>query len=548
MANPVKRSKRAKPNLSALIRQGAQIAATYDTKQEVPLYRGIPTLEALGPILSKEEVISRLASTPVYDEQERLLKPEALLHVVQAALLNWFRPLAMHIDLQQRLDRVIRGSLPYRNPLTVGYHRKCFEHIDQFHDYIKRPASAPYQRTTALGFHFTAPSGAGKTTSIERILMELYPQRILHTEYNGKPFHFDQLVWLHLDCPGNGSLRSLLIQFLQAVDAIIGKTKLTSGDEVGYYELYGGDRATVDSLIAAVATVAANHCLSVLVIDEIQHLLHADGDGANKVLNYLVTLVNTIGLPVILVGTPRARHVLSKQAKQIRRGTGQGELEWHRLDRASLSYSLMTEGMWTYQYTLKPVALTDRIKDVLFEETQGIPDYIIKAYMMAQWRSITTGKPLSVAMIRSVAKDGFASARPILRALRHNNFAGLKNLDDVRPPNLDPILQAAEQAMNEELATAAGLKAMQAGKDADKETSATTAAEPTPPQECQTPQQHTADPAAATQATADRDPPSNPPTLRELHQQAEASGTDFYDLLRKNNVVNRPMESGPSPM
>lgn len=548
MDKTAKRSRRAKPNFSALIRQGAQIAASYDAKQEVPLYQGSPILEALGPILSKEEVISRLASTPSYDEQERSLRPEVLLHMVQGALLDWFRPLAMHIDLQQRLDRVIRGSLPYRNPLTVGYHRKCFEHIDQFHDYVRRPASAPYQRTTALGFHFTAPSGVGKTTSIERILMELYPQRIIHTEYNGKPFHFDQLVWLHLDCPGDGSLRSLLIQFLRAVDTIIGKTKLTSGEEVGYYELYGGDRATVDSLIAAVATVAANHCLSVLIIDEIQHLLHADGDGADKVLNYLVTLVNTIGLPVILVGTPRARRVFSTQAKQIRRGTGQGELEWHRLNRASLSYSLMTEGMWTYQYTLKPIALTDRMKDVLFDETQGIPDYMIKAYMMAQWRSITTGKPLSVAMLRSVAKDGFATARPILRALRHNNLAGLKNLEDVLPPDLDLILQAAEQAVNEELAAAAVLKNMQANKHADKETCSTAATETTPPQECQTPQQDTVHPAAATEATAHRDLPSEQPTLRELHQQAEASGTDFYDLLMKNNVVNRPMESGPSPM
>lgn len=535
-----------KPKFNAVIRNGDQVEATYE-EQEVPIYQGIPTLEALGPILSKAEVISRLASSPPYSETERQLRPEVLLHVVQASLLNWFRPLALHIDLQQRLDRVIRGSLPYRNPIAPGYHRKCLDQADRLPAYLKRPASAPYQRTTALGFHFTAPSGMGKTTAVEHILMELYPQRIVHTEYKGKPFPFDQLVWLHLDCPGDGSLKQLLIQFLQAVDAIIGKTKVPSGEEIGYYELYGASRATVDSLISAVAAVAANHCLSVLIIDEIQHLLHADGDGADKVLNYLVTLVNTIGLPVILVGTPRAKHILSKHAKQIRRGTGQGELEWQRLERESRSYSLMSEGMWPYQYTAKPIPLTEGLKDVLFEETQGITDYMIKAYMMAQWRSITTGKPLTIAMLRSVAKDGFVSARPILRALRLKNFSGLKNLDDVHPPDLDPMLQAAQQALNEALAASA-IKTDLARNNEDVSACASTAADTAPPQECQTPQQRTTHPASATEATTHRDLPSDPPTLRDLHQQAEASGTDFYDLLRKNNVVNRPMESGPSAM
>lgn len=515
----------------AVVRRGRQVNAIYDTDQEVPFYRGIPTAEALGPILTKEEVVRRLAAAPPYMEEDRRIKPEARLHCVQAAMLNWFQPLAIHIDLQQKLDRVIRGSLPYRNPLIPGYYQEVSQQVDRVADVGTHPLPVPYQRTTALGFHFTAPSGSGKTTTLERLLIELYPQRIMHTSYKGKPFCFDQLVWLHLDCPGNGSLRRLLVQFLQVVDSILGKTRIRDDQHVGYYELYGGDRATVDSLIPAVATVAANHCLSVLIIDEIQHLLHADGDGADQVLNYLVTLVNTIGVPVILVGTPRAKHVLSRQAKQIRRGTGQGELEWHRLDRDSASYNLMTESMWQFQYTDVRVPLTEQLKDVLFDETQGIPDYMIKAYMMAQWRSITTRKPISNAMIRSVAKDGFSSARPLLRTLRLKQFESLKNLDDLHQPDLDPILKACEEALRESPADKA--TAVQESKTDDiPKSSQTTNLEEPSGQEYSSPKTL---PMDDTQSTNPVD--LNIPTLKEIHARAQESGKDFYEAMREADLA-----------
>ena len=523
--------------LPALVRRGRQEEANYDTDQEVSFYRGIPTAEALGPILAKTEVVARLAAEPPYTEQDRLARPEARLHCVQAAMLNWFQPLANHIDLQQRLDRVIRGSLPYRNPLIPGYYREVSQQVDRLADLTRRPSQAPYQRTTALGFHFTAPSGSGKTTSLERLLIELYAQRIIHSSYKGKPFRFDQLVWLHLDCPGDGSLRQLLIQFLHAVDSIIGKTRVRDDEYIGYYDLYGGTRATVDSLISAVATVAANHCLSVLIIDEIQHLLHADGDGADRVLNYLVTLVNTIGVPVILVGTPRANHVLSRQGKQIRRGTGQGELEWCRLDRDSNSYTLMTESMWQYQYTDEHICLNEQLKDVLFEETQGIPDYMIKAYMMAQWRSITTGKRISGGMIRSVVKDGFSSARPLLRALRLKQFDSLKNLDDLHPPDLNPVLQACEEALRQ--SQAEKVAPVQESKTDDNPKSPQTGQMP------QTPGEHSSSPdGPSPDNTASHYPIDlNIPTLKQLQAKAQESGQDLYEAMHAEGLVYRQIDA-----
>ena len=40
----------------------------------------------------------------------------------------------------------------------------------------------------------------------------------------------------------------------------------------------------------------SRYLVGILVIDEIQHLSEAKGGGSDKMLNFFVTLVNTIGL------------------------------------------------------------------------------------------------------------------------------------------------------------------------------------------------------------------------------------------------------------
>ena len=74
--------------------------------------------------------------------------------------------------------------------------------------------------------------------------------------------------------------------------------------------------------------VARHTGLGMLVIDEIQHLKQAKSGGSEKMLNFFVTLVNTIGVPVVLIGTTKAMSVLQSEFSQARRGSGQGDMVW----------------------------------------------------------------------------------------------------------------------------------------------------------------------------------------------------------------------------
>jgi hypothetical protein len=64
--------------------------------------------------------------------------------------------------------------------------------------------------------------------------------------------------------------------------------------------------------------------------------------------------------------------------------------------------------------------------------TQGITDFAVKVYMLAQIRAIVTGmERVTRAAIRSVATDSLRLAAPVLRALRKGDSIALQTVEDV---------------------------------------------------------------------------------------------------------------------
>jgi hypothetical protein len=149
------------------------------------------------------------------------------------------------------------------------------------------------------------------------------PQVITHVSYKGRDFIMKHLVWLKLDCPRKGSLRELCVTFFDAVDEILGTQ---------YKKRYAGSsHRTLESLIAGIARVAANHCLGIIVIDEIQDLSEARSGGDITMVNFFVHLENAIGIPFALIGTQNANPLLSSQFRQLRRVSEQGYIIWERM-------------------------------------------------------------------------------------------------------------------------------------------------------------------------------------------------------------------------
>lgn len=93
---------------SSSVFRGATRDATYQ-QQAVARYSGNPVIEALPQILSPQDAAQLLAYYPEIGPGEREQPPEIRMHLIMDAL-HFFEPLPVHIDLEQRISRVIRDG------------------------------------------------------------------------------------------------------------------------------------------------------------------------------------------------------------------------------------------------------------------------------------------------------------------------------------------------------------------------------------------------------------------------------------------------------
>ncbi|MBI5922892.1 MAG: ATP-binding protein [Betaproteobacteria bacterium] len=294
-------------------------------------YANNPFIARLAPLQTRAEILKSLASVPLFAEHERLYPVQLRKHCI-LRLSRYLEPLERQLQLAERFDMVLRQGYIGRNPLTHDYIR----HLQNGHQRIEEKSLHISEllpvENTASSFAIVGCSGMGKSKSIEKILRQYHPF-IEHTD----PFSLAQIVWLKLDCPHEGSPKTLCINFFSTVDKLIG-TK--------YMDWYGGERKNVGDMMLHMAQVANLHALGVLVIDEIQHLSKSKL-GPEALLNFLVTLVNTISVPVILIGTPSAIPLLQQNFRQARRASGLGSVVWDRMPNDA-TWRHFVDKMWQY--------------------------------------------------------------------------------------------------------------------------------------------------------------------------------------------------------
>lgn len=390
--------------------------------QTLPEYSNNPLIAGLPFVKTQREIISVLANRPSFDPKERSFPAHLRKHCI-VRLDQYFEPLERHIRFFERFDMVLRQGYRGRNPLTSDYILR----LQNSHDRIRQTSlySTPLQifENTAQGFALLGVSGIGKTTTLNRTLPH-YNQIIEHTF----PHYFKQIVWLRLDCPAKGGPAQLCRSFFYAVDRLIG---------TNYQAKYAGKARALDEMTGNMAHVANLHAIGALIIDEIQFLISMKSDG-EAILKFFVTLVNTIGIPVILVGTNSAIPLLQRNFKEARRGVGLGTSTWDAFENNS-TWQHLVKQLWEFQWTNTYTALTDEIKEVLYDESQGIVDILIKLFMMVQMRVIAIqevkGGPevISPALIRRVAKDELKLVSPMLDALRKKDMKALQRFDDLMP-------------------------------------------------------------------------------------------------------------------
>jgi len=396
-------------------------------EQVLPEYRNNPLIEALPDIMSDDDTIAALTATPTYSEEERNLDAKYRIHCLSRLLHDYYQPLPQHLDIEKRISVCMRQGYRNRNPAGKEYALMVNESYEAMKDgRYPRPIAGYHPH--ASGFTIIGVSGVGKSTAVESILSQ-YPQLIEHREYHGKPLLLKQMTWLKLDCPHDGSRTELCYRFFKSVDDVIGSD---------YLDQYKKSRTNIGAMLTLMQRIAQEYSLGLLVADEVQHLAQAKS-GSDAMLNFFVTLVNTIGVPVILIGTSKALPILQGQFRQARRSSGHGDLIWNRMKKER-TWMVFVESIWKYQWIRNRVPLTTEMLDMIYQETQGIIVLAVVLYVLLQEDAIITERETFRAEdIRRVSKERMALVQPMLEALRNNDQKSIDKYEDITDILVDEV-------------------------------------------------------------------------------------------------------------
>jgi len=389
------------------------VKAQYSTAIH-PMHQGNPVIEALPESLPIDEIFDNLTYYPTYSEDMRHYEPHERLEMTHI-IKYCFQPWSIHTSLARQLRQSLLLGYISRNPLEANYRRKLGEIASCVpkKDYLFQSVSCT--NAVSAGFAVIGLSGMGKTSSVENCLSG-YPQIIKHEEYYGKPFPHLQIVWMKVNCPFDGSVKAVCSSFFSAFDEL-------TGDDT-YQRFVVHERGTTAQLITQMAAIAFRHSLGVLVIDEIQNISAAKSGGVKEMNNFIKSLVNQIGVPIILVGTPEAMRYISCDFMDARRSTGDGMIMMKQLKKSSLEWHMFISGIWRYQWTSVPTILTKEIEDVFYKYSIGILAYAVTLYKVVQDVAIEAGEDgdseeITVELIHKVAKsDAFSVMRQKIRNIQ----------------------------------------------------------------------------------------------------------------------------------
>lgn len=391
--------------------------------QELEEYAYNPFIEALPPIFTVEDVIDRFTVLPMISDIDRNKAENLRYHIIKRTK-NFLQPLPIHVELERRLSSLIRRGYLGRNPLDKSFLGKL-RILNRLDDNSIKENELQNElnniRTTADCISIIGISGIGKTTAIERLLL-MYPQVIKHFEYKGECFTRTQIVWLKIDCPYDGNLSTLCKSFFKAIDDILGTR---------YLEKFGYSSRVTSTMMINMTKLAWRYGIGVLVIDEIQHLLNTKND-KEEMLNFFVTLTNTVGIPTVLIGTSKAQKVFNGNFRQARRAGSDGAIIWDRMQKDSEEWDFFLRSIWEFQGLKNVCELTNKMKDAFYDECQGITAVAVNLFLLAQERALQDGKEeLTVSIIRETAKKDLHMIQPMIKALRNNNLTEIMKYEDI---------------------------------------------------------------------------------------------------------------------
>ncbi|MBI1891249.1 MAG: ATP-binding protein [Burkholderiales bacterium] len=414
-----------------------QVVQAKYSETGVKRFKGNPFIEALPPLpASKSDFLTLVANYPDVPTDKDRRKGEIVRLMELQTLNDLVYPFPAYQKIALALATMLPETYVARNPLDVTDVKRRHALAARESDGVLFPKN---WKTSAKGHLLIAISGMGKSTLASAFFLQ-YPQIIQHTVYQGKPLKHVQIVYLMLRAPHDGSLKSLCIQFFEAIDRLLGTNYTRQARGVRQIGL-------MVQLMNQVATVVS---LGFIVIDEVQNLRSARGGNAEFVLNLFSEIVEGLGISILVIATPAVQPVIENSVRNSRKLASFGETTIKPMGKRDPLWAEFCEVQWDYSYVKKKGTLTQGLRDAWHDFSAGNTAFASLAFALAQRNEIGGREVVDEVAFERVAKTDMAFLQPAIRALRSKNEAALRAFDDLlfskRYRELRKSLGIAEEA------------------------------------------------------------------------------------------------------
>lgn len=405
------------------------VDAKYIEQAEVS-YKGNILIEALPPPRTDKCVYESMLKLPIYApeevKQDEVYRLEAIMR-----LNNCMFPMSYNLEVDRYMSLVMRKGYSNKKVLSRDYRQLLRTTSQNVKSSVGELIELPLiEKGThqAPGFSIIGISGGGKTTAVN-MSMEYYPKVIRHYGFDDKKFYLTQIPIIKIDCSNDGNIKGICLKFFMEIDFLLG---------TNYYNRYNNSRMSVENMINAMAHLSLYYAVGLLIIDEIQHLRVSDK--SENVLNFFVSVMNQINLPIIYIGTYKAiKRALSRDFRHSRRSMGIGNIEW-KLMLEDEEFDMFINDLWKYQWIRKPAPLTDEIKKVMMKSSIGITDRIVKLFMAAQLYAIESQKEtITPKLIEKIATEKFSLSKHMIDAFDRKDLNVLSKIEDMISPDIEDI-------------------------------------------------------------------------------------------------------------
>lgn len=319
--------------------------------------------------------IQKITSLPVLNELDRELPIVQKVHLLER-LREFFLPLSIHEPLLLRIHNLIKNGYATRNPLLPKYKHKLTQ---------KNIFDSPEEPHQKLWLSLIGPYGIGKRQSVERILRSNYPQVVSHRL---DCLAIDQILWLKITYPLDGSVATLASQILLEIDRILGTS---------YRRIYLS--RNIEDFTCSVVKLMFIHATGILVVEDIHFMLDDPGPEPIRttILDFLQKISSSAGIPVMVIGESEVESLLPDTMPII---------NWVPLPFGD-DWENFVSNIAKYQWTAEEVR-GQEFSPTLYELSEGCLDIAVRLYIGAQQRALRLGLP---CLNRETIKYAFRELR-----------------------------------------------------------------------------------------------------------------------------------------